>query len=120
MSVSPASSGASPSFAPSSGSIAAGNNVLYSSGTLRGYEGSGNTGNLKTLVWNNPNLKVDLSGVGGSVDSVEGFSINQLREAFQVQRLLNVMPVVVLVTLRFYVPILVLSLLMPDFSVLNT
>lgn len=86
--VAPSSSGAYPSFAPSSGSIVANNPVLYG-GSLRAHEGSGTTGNQKTLIWNNPNLKVDLSGVGGYVDSVEGFSINQLREAFQVQRLLE-------------------------------
>ena len=89
VSVSPASSGAMPSFAPNGGSIVANNPVLYNNGTLRAHEGSGTSGNQKALIWNNPNLKVDLSGVGGYVDSVEGFSINQLREAFQVQRLLE-------------------------------
>lgn len=77
--------------AGSAGHATFGGTVSTSSAGTLGYTTSATGPHLANVVWSNPALVFNQSSLEASanLDAVEGFSINQLREAFQVQRLLE-------------------------------
>lgn len=72
----------------------AGGVTIEGSGTGSILQGSGAVGSGADLTWNNPNLDVGggatlLSAVTADLSAATAATINQIREAFQVQRLLE-------------------------------